>query len=126
METYKNETLNANDFLGNFLVKEDISDDMQVTLTDVRAAVVRDASRRKLIATFAEFEKPLILNSTNIKRLCDYFDTTNAKEWRGRLTLYVDENIEYAGKAVGGIRLRASGQIPIDVSEQLPNFDFRS
>ena len=62
--------------------------------------------RANLVAQFAEFEKPLILNKTNIKRLANLFESVNTATWRGVITLYVDEEVEYAGVAVGGIRVK--------------------
>ena len=57
---------------------------------------------------FAEIEKPLVLNATNIA-LCEKIcasDDTDA--WIGkRIVLYVDPSISYGGKIVGGIRVRA-------------------
>ena len=58
------------------------------------------------MAAFAELEKPLILNATNIRRLAAIFGTTNTRQWKGQVTLYVDENVEFGGKPVGGIRVR--------------------
>ncbi len=110
MNTNEKETINANDFIGNYLVKEDIDNDLLVTLVDVRAETVRDAPRRKLLASFEEFAKPLLLTATNIKRLCKMFGSTNAQDWRGQVLLYVDENVEYGGKITGGIRLRSAGE----------------
>jgi hypothetical protein len=92
--------------IGNYLKKEDLAGETLVTLVEVRAESVPDANRKKLVVQFAEFEKPLILNSTNIKRLSKMFGTGNTAHWRGPVTLYVDENVEYAGTAVGGIRVR--------------------
>lgn len=104
-----NEVINAGDFLGKYLVKEDIEGERVVTLTDVRAEAVRNASRRKLVAIFAEYRKPLVLNTTNIKRLSAFFGSPLVSKWRGPVTLYVDESVEYAGNTVGGIRLRPAG-----------------
>ncbi len=110
MNTYDNNNeqigLNSADFLGNFLRKDDLDGETTVTLIAVRAEQMPNSTRRKLVAQFAEFEKPLILNSTNIKRLSEMFRSRNTADWRGAIRLYVDETIEYAGTRVGGIRLK--------------------
>ena len=109
MNTYNENAqagLNASDFLGNFLKKEDLDGETTVTLIAVRAEEMPNSTRRKLVAQFAEFEKPLILNSTNIKRLCALFGSRNTAHWRGAIALYVDEQVEYAGTRVGGIRVK--------------------
>jgi hypothetical protein len=111
METHDNETPkaapNANDFIGgNYLKKEDIDGATTVTLTDVWSEAVLNAGRKKLVVSFGEFEKPLILNKTNIKRFARIFGTGDTKAWRGPVTLYVEPGVEYAGRVVGGIRVR--------------------
>ena len=62
----------------------------------------------KWCLTFAEVDKPLVLNSTNIQlcaRICGSDDTD---DWAGKkIVLYTDPNVSYAGKIVGGIRIRA-------------------
>ena len=102
--------LNAADFLGNYLKKEDLEGEAAVTLVAVRAETIPGSSRQKLIAEFREWEKPLILNKTNIKRLCRIFGSNNTAHWRGAVTLYVDDNVEYAGMPVGGIRIKPATQ----------------
>jgi hypothetical protein len=115
MNTFDNETTqaapNANDFIGgNYLKKEDIDGARIVTLTDVWSEAVLSAGRKKLVVSFREFEKPLILNKTNIKRLARIFGTGDTKAWRGPETLYVEPGVEYAGQVVGGIRLRPAAK----------------
>ena len=115
METHDNETPkaapNANDFIGgNYLKKEDIDGPITVTLTDVWSEAVLNAGRKKLVVSFGEFEKPLILNKTNIKRFARIFGTGDTKAWRGPVTLYVEAGVEYAGRVVGGIRVRPAAK----------------
>ncbi len=66
MNTFDNETTeapNANDFIGgNYLKKEDVDGAITATLTDVWSEAVLNAGRKKLVVSFREFEKPLILN----------------------------------------------------------------
>ena len=115
MNTFDNETTkaapNANDFIGgNYLKKEDIDGARIVTLTDVWSEAVLSAGRKKLVVSFREFEKPLILNKTNIKRFARIFGTGDTKAWRGPVTLYVEPGVEYAGRVVGGIRVRPAAK----------------
>lgn len=62
----------------------------------------------KWCLTFEESDKPLVLNSTNIQ-LCErIFGSDDTDEWIGKkIVLYTDPNVSYAGKIVGGIRVRA-------------------
>ena len=111
MNTYdENGGLNAVAFLGAFLGKEDIEGEAIVTIVDVTAEEMPGSTRRKLVVQFAEHEKRLILNSTNIKRLSKLFGSTNTAHWRGPVTLYVDEEVEYGGRTVGGLRLKPAGR----------------
>lgn len=98
--------IDARDFLGSYLRKEDVPMPMVVELVEVRAEEVPGVKRRKLVAVFKGLEKPLILNSTNIRRLSELFRTPNTGDWIGRVTLFVDDNVEFGGRTVGGIRIR--------------------
>ncbi len=101
-----NETPDAQDFLGgNYLKKEDLDGQTVVTISEVWTEVVLGTSRRKLVVSFQEIDKPLILNKTNIRRLSQAFQTTNTAAWRGQVTLYVESNVEYRGELVGGLRV---------------------
>ena len=57
--------------------------------------------------TFHESDKPLVLNATNIQ-LLEKILGDDTDRWTNRpIVLYVDPTISYAGKVVGGIRVRA-------------------
>jgi hypothetical protein len=58
-----------------------------------------------LYFTNAEF-KPLILNKTNATTLEEAFGS-DSKNWEGNLIeLYVDPNVSFGKKRLGGIRIR--------------------
>lgn len=62
----------------------------------------------KWCLTFAEIDKPLVLNSTNIQLCEKLFGSDNTDDWHGKqVVLYTDPNVSYQGKLVGGIRVRA-------------------
>ena len=110
------------DFLGSYLGKEDIQGETVATIVDVTAEEVPSSSRKKLVAHLAEFEKRLILNSTNIKALANVFRSTHTAHWRGPVTLFVDEHVEYAGRQVGGLRIKPAGRNGATRgAEQLPS-----
>lgn len=57
-----------------------------------------------------EFEKPMVLNATN-RSILERIYGKDTDDCIGKpIVLYVDENVSYAGKLVGGIRLRAPRQ----------------
>ena len=52
--------------------------------------------------------KPIILNATNIRRCVAAFGTSETDDWVGRpIVCYDDPEIEFGGRQVGGVRLRA-------------------
>lgn len=121
MTTYDETTApNASEFLGSYLKKEDVLQPQVVRVIDVYAEELPGESRRKLIARFAEFSKPMVLNSTNIKRFVKIFGTGDTAQWRGEVTLYVDHNIEFGGRTVGGLRVRPAQANGKELTERAP------
>ena len=53
--------------------------------------------------------KPLIMNATNIRRAVAAFGgDSETDNWHGRqIVVYDDDSVEFGGKVVGGVRLRA-------------------
>lgn len=105
--------VDARDFLGSaYLGKEDLPVAKTVRLIAVQPEAIPGSNRRKLVAQFEAMEKRLILNSTNIAHLANLFGTHNTAHWRGEMTLYVDPSITYAGRQVGGIRIKENSAAP--------------
>lgn len=94
-----------------YLKQSDVDDDTEVTVEKVgkgNIAKEGDEPEYKWMVKFREFKKPMILNSTNIKRLAKACGSDETDEWVGRTAiLYVDPDIEFAGNVVGGLRIRA-------------------
>ena len=56
---------------------------------------------------FHEEEKPLVLNSTNIQLCAAIFGSDDSDQWLGKqIVLYTDPTVMFAGKVMGGIRVR--------------------
>lgn len=110
----KNENLDAADFLGGrYLVKEQISSPVVATITEVWAERFAYSQKTKLVVSFRELPKPLILNTENTAWLAQHFGTTKTIHWRGPVTIYVNPHVTYGGKVVGGIRFKqANPQSP--------------
>ena len=105
--------VDARDFLGSaYLGKEDLPVAKTVRLIAVQPEAIPGSNRRKLVAQFEAMEKRLILNSTNIAHLANLFGTHNTAHWRGEMTLYVDPSVTYAGRQVGGIRIKENSAAP--------------
>ena len=90
--------------------------------------VARDdeAPEHKWIVYFAEIEKAMVLNSTNINALAKACNSDDTDDWVGKeVVLYVDPTIGYGGKVTGGLRIKkyAQPQAPKSVSRPAPSHD---
>jgi len=75
-----------------------------VELTDVSP---NNSGEMKWVCEFKELAKPMVLNSTNIKRIAKAHGD-DSDMWTGKqMVIYVDEDVEFGGEIVGGLRLRA-------------------
>ena len=105
-----------------YLKQSDVQDEMTVTIQKVgKANVARegDEPEYKWLVRFDELAKPMVLNSTNIKRLAKACNSDDTDEWLGKkVTLYVDPDVEFAGNVVGGLRIRAKQAAP--ATRQVP------
>lgn len=62
----------------------------------------------KWCVQFDEFDKPMVLNSTNAQAIAKIAGNEDTAHWAGvKVVLYNDPNVGYAGKITGGIRIRA-------------------
>ena len=99
-----------------YLKQSDVQDEMTVTIQKVgKANVARegDEPEYKWLVRFDELSKPMVLNSTNIKRLAKACNSDDTDEWLGKkVVLYVDPDVEFAGNVVGGLRIRAKQATP--------------
>ena len=98
--------------VSQWLSSEDIQgQNVKVTVAACRKHkdVQFDQGRREDTVFALEFRgkgKQLVLNSTNRKRMVELFGN-NVKDWKDQeITLYVNENVRFAGKKVCGIRIK--------------------
>tara|TARA_R110000868_G_scaffold407530_1_gene689079 strand:- start:328 stop:714 length:387 start_codon:yes stop_codon:yes gene_type:complete len=94
-----------------YLKQDDVGDGKLVTIKGFKRENVApegEDQEMKYLMLFNELDKPLVLNATNIQlaeRACGSDDTD---DWIGKsLVLFVDPNVSFGGKIVGGIRVRA-------------------
>jgi hypothetical protein len=82
----------------------------------VNLAAEDEIPEYKWTLSFVEKDKPMVLNSTNLKRTFKAAgDDTDL--WAGKkIVVYVDDEVEYAGKVVGGLRIRAAKANPAPVN----------
>ena len=96
---------------GKYLKKEDCDPPMMVVIDrfeEENVAREDQPEDMKWVMYFKDNEKGLVMNSTNLQLAAIAFGTQETDEWIGRsLVLYHDPNVSFAGKLVGGIRVRA-------------------
>jgi hypothetical protein len=91
-----------------FLRKEDLDDDTRVTIKGVRLEDMgqQGAQEQRWVIYFKEFQKGMVLNVTTIRVLEAAFGD-DSDGWVGKpVMLYVDPNVSFQGRVVGGLRLR--------------------
>ena len=98
-----------------YLKQSDVVDDEAlVTIAKVgrqNIAKENEEPEFKWLIRFNEFPKPMVLNSTNIKRLARACASEETDEWVGKqVILYVDHDVEFAGNVVGGLRIKATAK----------------
>ena len=95
-----------------YLKKEDFDEDGTICtiagFERVNVAKEDERPEMKWIMTFEEFDKGMVLNSTNIQLAEAAMGSDNTDDWIGkRIIVYVDPNVSYQGKLMGGLRLKA-------------------
>lgn len=99
-----------------YLKQSDIMDEAIVTIRKVGKANIAkegDEPEYKWLIRYDEFDKPMVLNKTNIKRLAKACESDDSDGWVGkRVRLYVDPDVEFGGETVGGLRISAQKILP--------------
>lgn len=112
-----------------FLKKEDVGKGVLATITgcDQQNVAMQGADpEMKWALHFRELEKPLVLNSTNIQLCAQACGSEDTDDWKGKqIVLYTDPNVSYAGKLIGGIRIRKPkpGAVPPPPPEPVADDD---
>jgi len=95
-----------------FLKKEDVGDGALVTVKSLSQENISKEgadAEYKWVLHFDEFDKPLVLNSTNAQIIANItgFSDNIEEKWVGAsIVLYNDPNVSFGGKLTGGIRVR--------------------
>ena len=107
-----------------FLRKDDIDDDLIVTIKGVRLEdMPGDSGERRWVLAFRELPKGLVLNVTSIRVLDKAFGN-DTDGWIGKkVVLYVDPNVAFKGQVVGGLRLRPQKAKPAAAAVSHVEFD---
>ena len=94
-----------------FLKKEDVGAGTLLTITGItqkNVAMQGAEPEMKWCMQFAEMDKPMVLNGTNIQLAELALGSDDTDDWIGKkIVAYNDPAVSYGGKMIGGIRLRA-------------------
>jgi hypothetical protein len=96
-----------------YLKKEDLPDPVDTELLWVREEKVTTPGKgtnSRLVAYFEGLSKGLVVNTANGETLLEITGTEDPNEWKDvAVQLYVDPDVKYGGKKIGGIRIRKPG-----------------
>jgi hypothetical protein len=93
-----------------FLKKEDVDPPKLVTIRGFaqQNAGRDDAPEMKWTMSFIELGKPMVMNSTNLQLCAQALASDDTDNWIGKqIVLYNDPSVQFQGKLIGGIRIRA-------------------
>lgn len=111
--------------VSKFLRKEDFEEDRVMTIKTVKLEdMPGDDGQQKWVLYFREDAKGMALNVTSIRVLEKAFGD-DSDMWVGkRVMVYVDPNVSFGGRVVGGLRLRApKGQAAVAPATKAPVVD---
>lgn len=98
-----------------FLKKEDVDPPKLVTIRGFsqQNAGRDDAPEMKWTMSFQELAKPMVMNSTNLQLCAQALGSEETDHWIGKqIVLYNDPSVQFQGKLIGGIRIRAPKRRP--------------
>jgi hypothetical protein len=98
-----------------FLKKEDVEPPKLVTIRGFsqQNAGRDDAPEMKWTMSFIELNKPMVMNSTNLQLCAQALGSDDTDHWIGKqVVLYNDPSVQFQGKLIGGIRIRAPKRRP--------------
>src|SRR5947207_1198292 len=97
--------------VSKYLKKEDFPQPALLTVTNItkeNVALPTQPKKERGVMFFEEREKGMVLNSTNLKRAEKVFGSDETNDWLGKkIVVFNDDNVEFGGEIVGGLRLRA-------------------
>jgi hypothetical protein len=99
-----------------YLKQSDAPDPVIVTVSKIgKINIAKEGNppEEKWAVRFKEFNKPMLLNSTNIKLLEKACGSDDTDHWVGKeVVLYTDDSVSFGGQIVGGLRIRK--RAPVD------------
>ena len=100
-----------------YLKGTDIPDPVIVTVKGVKQVnIAREDQQPELkwLIKFAEYDKPMVLNATNMRIAAKVLASTKTEDWEGKeIVLYFDENVTFGNDLVGGLRFKRNEVAPV-------------
>lgn len=95
---------------GKYFKKEDVDEPTMLTIDrfeEENVAKDNQPEDNKWVMYFRDAEKGLVMNTTNLQLAAIAFGSQDTDDWIGKqIVLYHDPNVSFAGKLVGGVRVR--------------------
>ena len=102
--------MNINDMTpSKYLKQSDVPSERMVTVESLKKVNVArddDDPEYRWTLKFREYDKPMVLNTTNIKRMGKALGDDTDGWVGGQVMLYVDPDVEYGGQVMGGLRIK--------------------
>src|SRR6185436_2175299 len=99
-----------------YLKIADVPDPVIVTVIGVKQVnVAKDDAEpeMKWAIKFQEFDKPMVLNSTNLHVAAKVLGSDDTDDWKGKeIILYTDPTVSFGGQVTGGLRFRGQEKAP--------------
>jgi hypothetical protein len=105
-------------FVGNaqYLKKEDIPSPVNTSILWIKEEEVTapgKGTETRLVLYFDGLKKGLVLNTANADALLEITGTEDTEKWADTpVQLFVDPDVTYGGKKIGGIRIRKPAPVP--------------
>ena len=123
--------MNIDDFKNStYLTQQDVNElsleERRVTIDHVEAEVVGKDKELKPVTYFKTLGKGLVTNMTNREKIAEIRRSKVMDDWPGtRIELYVNPDIGFGGKRMGGIRVRRIAKndpssVEEDFDEEIP------
>jgi hypothetical protein len=100
-----------------YMKTSDVPSPVIVTIIGVKQVNIAKEGEEpeyKWAIKFHEFNKPMILNPTNMKIAAKVLGSTKTEDWKDKeIVLYTDENVTFGDKLVGGLRFKRNEPEPV-------------
>jgi hypothetical protein len=98
-------------FPSRFFKAEDVKDrPVIVTIAGVMTAQIGQPPKEKQVMLFEDSKKHLVVNSTNWDAIAEITGEDDSDLWPGHRIALVPARVDFGGKKVDGIRVRAAAQ----------------